>query len=320
MVSDSHFRSHSQVEWYFTRWKYAVENNVQLPDEYDQIYNDLESFWGIEPSDLIQIQKEGELKQDTYTIGKNDEGEVEVLIHMFRDGTYDQFIAGSRAILDLFKPIQEYLPPFRMTLWPDDRPNLLTDYGVDTAAREAADSRTCEHSLSFICLPEEFTTQLQISHGLCCPESPRQDGNLHVLPILLLAVGPSISTNHFQGQRRKPSYGTTRLRWIHVTTQATFSTTASSSRTAWDRPHNLSFLLNLPTVRQRYITIFASPFLMIGWRMFSPVRPIRSGRRRWTNAYYGEAATQECITVGHRDGGTRTEFSSWNTQTSYMGH
>ena len=35
-------------------------------------------------------------------------------------------------------------------------------------------------------------------------------------------VGPSISTNHLQGQRRKPSYGTTRLRWIHVTIQATF--------------------------------------------------------------------------------------------------
>ena len=69
-MSDSYFRSRSQTEWYFTRWKYAVENNVQLPDEYDQIYNDLESFWGIEPSGLIQIQKEGELKQDTYTLNE----------------------------------------------------------------------------------------------------------------------------------------------------------------------------------------------------------------------------------------------------------
>jgi len=132
---------------YSARWKYAVENDVQLPDEYDQIYNDLEAFWGIEPSDLIQTQKEGELKQDTYTIGKNNKGEVEVLTHMFREGKYDQLIAGSREIVDLFKPIQEYLPPFRMTLWPDDRPNRLTDYRVDTAAREAADSRTCGFTL-----------------------------------------------------------------------------------------------------------------------------------------------------------------------------
>ena len=239
---------------------------------------------------------------------------------MFRDETYDQFIAGSGAIVDLFKPIQEYLPPFRMTLWPDDRPNLLTDYGVDTAAREAADSRTCEHSVSFIYLPGEFTTQLQISHGLCCLESPRRDGNLRVLPILLLADSLSISTNHLQGQIRKPSYGTTHSRWIRVTTQATFPITASSSCATWDRPHNLSFLLNLPTVRQRYIAISASQFLTIRWRMFTPVRPIRSGMRRRTNACYGGAATWECTTVGHRDGGTRTELSSWNTQTSYMGH
>ena len=175
-----------------------------------------------------------------------------------------------------------------MTLGPDDRPNLLTDYGVDPAAREAADSRTCEHSVYLIYLPGEFTTQLQISHGLCCLESPRRDGNLRVLPILLLADSLS---NHLQGQIRKPSYGTTHSRWIRVTTQIIFSTTASSSRTTWDRPHNLSFLLNLPTVRQRYIAISASQFLTIGWRMFTPVRPIRSGMRRRTNACYGGAAT-----------------------------
>lgn len=185
----------------------------------------------MEPSELIQVQKEGELKQDTYIIGKNDEGEVEVLSHMFRDGDYDQFIAGASGIINLFKPIQEHLPPFRMTMWPDDRPNLLTDFGVNTAARDAANSRTCEYSLLFIYFTGEFTTQLQTSHGLSCRESLRQDGNLHVLPSLLLADGPSISINHLQVQKRKPSYGTTRSRWIHVTTQATFSNMASSSRT-----------------------------------------------------------------------------------------
>jgi len=132
------------------RWKYVVENDVKLPDEYDQIYNDLEAFWGIEPVDLIQIHKEGELKKDSYTIGKNESGEVEVLTYAFQEGRYDQLIAGSRAIINLFKPIQEYLPPFRMTLSPHDGPNRLTDYGVEVAAREAADSQTCEYSLCFV--------------------------------------------------------------------------------------------------------------------------------------------------------------------------
>ena len=109
----------------------------------------MEAFWGIEPSDLIQIQKEGELKQDSYTIGKN-EGEVEVLTYAFQEGRYNQLIAGSRAIINLFKPIQEYLPPFRMTLSPHDGPNRLSDYGVKAAAREAADSATCQYSLLFI--------------------------------------------------------------------------------------------------------------------------------------------------------------------------
>jgi hypothetical protein len=46
------------------RWKYATENDVKLPDEYDQIYNDIEPFWGIEPVDLIKIHGENEVHND----------------------------------------------------------------------------------------------------------------------------------------------------------------------------------------------------------------------------------------------------------------
>lgn len=148
-----------------------VENDVQLPDEYDQIFNDLEAFWGIEPSDFIKIQKEGELKKDSYTIGKNEEGEVEVLTYAFEEGRYNQLIAGSKAIINLFKPIQEYLPPFRMTLSPHDGPNRLSDYSVKAAAREAADSQTCGHSFFFIHVTGELTSQRQISHGQTCQKS-----------------------------------------------------------------------------------------------------------------------------------------------------
>ena len=33
------------------RWEFVQEYDVQLPDEYDQIYEDLERFWGLEPTE-----------------------------------------------------------------------------------------------------------------------------------------------------------------------------------------------------------------------------------------------------------------------------
>ena len=125
------------------RWKYASEHNVQLPDEYDQIYRDLEPFWGIEPTDLIKIREECELKKDSYTIGLNETGHVDLLTYAFNEGTYDQLIVGSRNIISMFKDIEQYLPPFRMTISPHDNPNRLSDYAIKQAALEAAASQTC---------------------------------------------------------------------------------------------------------------------------------------------------------------------------------
>lgn len=115
-----------------------------LPDEYDQIYHDLEPFWGIDPADLIEIQKELELKKDSYTIGKNETSDVGVLTYAFTEGRYNQLIASSGKVIDLFKDIQEYLPPFRMTISPHDAPNRLSDYAIKQAALEAAANRMCE--------------------------------------------------------------------------------------------------------------------------------------------------------------------------------
>ncbi|KAF8154717.1 glycosyl transferase family 90-domain-containing protein [Crassisporium funariophilum] len=123
-------------------WEYATDNNVQLPDEYDRIYQDLEPFWGIEPADLIKIHEESELKKDSYTIGKNSTSEVEVVTYAFEEGRYNQLIVGSREIIRMFRQIQDYLPPFRMTISPHDGPNRLTDYGVQAAALEAAATQT----------------------------------------------------------------------------------------------------------------------------------------------------------------------------------
>jgi hypothetical protein len=131
------------------RWEYAIEHNVQLPDEYDQIFHDLEPFWGLEPSDLFKIQAEAETRIDSYTIGKKHGSNVEVLTYAFTPGRYDQLIAGSKKIIALLNEIQHLLPDFRMTISPHDGPNLLSDWNVKQATLEAAAAKTCGSFYSY---------------------------------------------------------------------------------------------------------------------------------------------------------------------------
>ncbi|KAG2004732.1 hypothetical protein CC2G_003257 [Coprinopsis cinerea AmutBmut pab1-1] len=121
-------------------WDYVVEHNVQLPDEYDQIFNDLEPFWGIEPEDLIAIQQEAETKKDSYTVGKTEDGDVDVLTYAFEEGRYQQLIVGSRGVVSLLREVQDYLPPFRATFSPHDGPNRMSDYNIKKRVLDAAAS------------------------------------------------------------------------------------------------------------------------------------------------------------------------------------
>lgn len=116
-----------------------------MPDEYDQIYHDLEPFWGLEPADLLETRSNLEKKVDSYTIGKTLTTNVSVVTYAFEEGRYDQLIKGSEQIVDLIQEIQDFLPPFRATFSPHDGPNRLSDYAVKSAALEAASVRTCNH-------------------------------------------------------------------------------------------------------------------------------------------------------------------------------
>ncbi|KAJ7267462.1 glycosyl transferase family 90-domain-containing protein [Mycena rebaudengoi] len=121
-------------EW----WDYVQDNSVQLPDEYDQIYADLEPFWGIEPRDLFAIRSDLEAKVDSYTLGKTETSPVGVVNTSFEKGKYDQLITGSKNIIDLLRDVEEFLPPFRAVFSPHDGPNRLSDYFVENSARQAA--------------------------------------------------------------------------------------------------------------------------------------------------------------------------------------
>jgi hypothetical protein len=136
-----------------------MEHDVQLPDEYDQIHHDLEPFWGLEPADFITIQEEIEAKRDSYTIGKNETSDVEVVAYAFEEGRYDKLIFGSKQIVEMLQQIQDYLPPFRITLLPHDGPNRLTDYGVKKALMDAVEGRTCAFAY--------VSASREISDALC---------------------------------------------------------------------------------------------------------------------------------------------------------
>ncbi|KAF8634774.1 hypothetical protein AX15_000731 [Amanita polypyramis BW_CC] len=121
-------------------WKYVTEHNVQLPDEYDTIYHDLEPFWGLQPTELLKTRDDLESKIDSYTVGKDANGHIGVVNYAFREGTYNQLIQGSKAIINLLSDIEDHLPQFRAVFSPHDGPNRLSDYFVrSTALRTAHD-------------------------------------------------------------------------------------------------------------------------------------------------------------------------------------
>ena len=136
-------KSH-RVDVIGTRWQYVKEHDVPLPDEYDQIYHDLEPYWGIEPADLLDIRSELESKIDSYTLGKTSTSGISVVNTSFEAGKYNQLIKGSETIVDLLEDVREFLPPFRAVFSPHDGPNRLSDYAVKSATLKAAATRKCK--------------------------------------------------------------------------------------------------------------------------------------------------------------------------------
>lgn len=93
-----------------------MENDVQLPDDYDRIYHDIEPFWGIRPADLRKLIAEHESEPGTYTLG-NHEGYGEIFVVNSSGVNRDSNAAKERSddqiwILD---KVKQFLPPFRAT-------------------------------------------------------------------------------------------------------------------------------------------------------------------------------------------------------------
>lgn len=133
------------------RWRYVEENNVQLPDEYDQIYEDLEPYWGMDPNDLQDIVREWEAHEDSYTIGKAMDGLIGLANYSLGPGNdhiQKEITIGVSHITDLLEDVEEFIPPFRAVFSPHDNPNLHTDFELRSQALRHAAAGTCKESAS----------------------------------------------------------------------------------------------------------------------------------------------------------------------------
>ena len=130
-----------------TRWSYVKDKNVQLPDEYDQIYRDLEPYWGMDPKDLQTLQSEWEDHADSFTIGKDSYDDLFTLKNYSipnDDTSRDGLAKGAYEMTEMLEEVAHMLPPFRAVFSPHDNPNLPTDHELREQALHAARSGTCK--------------------------------------------------------------------------------------------------------------------------------------------------------------------------------
>ncbi|EIN06948.1 hypothetical protein PUNSTDRAFT_104368 [Punctularia strigosozonata HHB-11173 SS5] len=119
-------------------WDYVQANKVMLPDEYDQIDHDVAHFWAISPKQLRAAQAAHEAHKETYTIGKNRHGYIDILKMSFHENTnHDLYLDGAFQMMEVLEPIEEFIPPFRAVFSPHDGPNLLSSWQMKEEARKA---------------------------------------------------------------------------------------------------------------------------------------------------------------------------------------
>ena len=152
----------------FLRWDYVQRNDVQLPDEYDQIYEDLEPYWGIEPRQLQEMQEKWEGHKDSFTIGKMEPEDVVTVLNISLnqpDRTQDFMAYGAKPQLDILAEVHQFIPPFRAVFSPHDNPNIMANWAWRNAARTAArEGRTVT--------PDELPADVGRGwHTMCPPDS-----------------------------------------------------------------------------------------------------------------------------------------------------
>ncbi|KAG2340814.1 hypothetical protein BDR05DRAFT_889164 [Suillus weaverae] len=143
-VAEYKRRYHRPPPIHFDKWwDYVVTHNVQLPDEYDEIYQDLEPFWGIDPPDFQKNREQLEAQDNTVVIAKTDQSSsIEVVDYHLPQDSAQRLIGRIDNVLELLQDVEDFLPPFRAVFSPHDNPSMLSDYGVRSMALQAAAARS----------------------------------------------------------------------------------------------------------------------------------------------------------------------------------
>lgn len=134
------------------RWDFVVAHQIQLPDEYDQIYKDIEPFWGVDPIQLQRLETSHEDDEHLHVVEKK-EGERKVVISRI-DGmdtdtlNVDNIPKPALDIITLVESIQEYLPPFRALFSSLDNPLLTANSKLREELLASAANDTCTYLLS----------------------------------------------------------------------------------------------------------------------------------------------------------------------------
>ncbi|CAE6440521.1 unnamed protein product [Rhizoctonia solani] len=121
-------------------WDYAMAHNVQLLDEYDTIFHDLELLWGIDPVVLQKTQREWEKQDGMYTLVSQN-GKVFVGSHTLGDMA-DELLHRPNEQVRILSQVAKWLPDFRATFTAHDGPYQFIDWELKEAALKAAKTRT----------------------------------------------------------------------------------------------------------------------------------------------------------------------------------
>ncbi|EIN13340.1 hypothetical protein PUNSTDRAFT_58013 [Punctularia strigosozonata HHB-11173 SS5] len=154
-------------------WDYVEAHDVRLPDEYDQIEDDLATFRALSPRQLQEIVGAWEGHKETFTIGKlgSWRGAGINIVNATLNGgpgdpNWEMHVRGARALIALLKDVEQWIPPFRAVFSPHDNPNLLASWRLREEAKKAvAEGRYLDiHDLP----PHENIGWL----SACAPTSP----------------------------------------------------------------------------------------------------------------------------------------------------
>ncbi|KAF9032264.1 hypothetical protein BDZ89DRAFT_1131403 [Hymenopellis radicata] len=162
----------------------------------------LEPYWGMDPADLRELHAELESTKIDFSVLINGRRSgLRVVMHGSDSRT-------ALDVKDMLADAQEYLPPFRAIISHDDRPNRLTDFGVEDALLDAAATETVllkknlpratSSGWRSACHPQSPASQIPFDLDSLPPPKPPKTFIYDHLLSMDPCVHPSLLWNHGQ--------------------------------------------------------------------------------------------------------------------------